>query len=466
LNVKIIAVKALRLITPLLFFASWALAIPSSSVLPPQLSTISVLPVLLQLSTEPVHEEIPDAQGGFFLVWGDSASVSGAHLLGKHFTAQGRLTGSFKEMLLVPQMETLEDWAAFPDGTGGLAIAWVAAGQLSVRRFSEALEPKFQSLVVSRQFPKRPAGIPADGGALDLVWAENQSTSRHVLKAQRIDAQGRTLWTEGGMPFSIGASLETYSRLQSDNAGGFIVAWYDVRDDKGISRFRIQRINAAGQLLWGSLGRTVIAPVLDSHPTPAMEPLGAGRIVVGWTAPEANAMRFFTQAFDLRGLPVQNAPPRAVSALPVNNSETVLYGDERGNVWTAWTDWRNEQNWLVYLKKLPPTGEAVWQRPAMLSVYVENQRFPKIASDGRDGLFGIWIGDRLGKSGLYAQELDEDGDRQWGEYGRLIAEVHHPRPPQLKTLSEAKALAVWSDQLGKDQWTLNAAILDAGPEPH
>jgi hypothetical protein len=456
--------KPLHALVLLAWVAPLARGVLPTSPAMTAVSTISVLPILLESTVEPIHEEVPDAHGGFFLVWSDSSAISGARLFGKHFDVHGQTVGTFKETLLVPQVESAQDWIAFPDGWGGLALAWVAGGQLSVRRFSEGLDPVIHAIVLSRELPKRPSGVEGGGGALDLVWSEDQNDSQHILKAQRIDAEGRIIWAEGGVPFSRGASLETRAEIQSDNAGGLIIAWYDVREDKNVSRMKIQRLSIAGQPLWGAYARTVVAPVYNLRRPPALEALGEGRVVVGWLAPEANAMRFFTQAFELTGDPVSAEAPRPVSAFPINNSESLLYGDDRGNVWVAWTDNRSDQTWAVLLKKLPPSGEAVWRKPAQFSDYAENQRYPALATDGREGIFGLWIGDRLGKQTIYAQHLDEDGDAQWGEYGRAVASVQHAHPVRFKALAEGLALAIWSDELKKGQWTLNAALLDAGPE--
>jgi hypothetical protein len=414
------------------------------------------------MSTEPIHLEVPDAHGGFFVVWGDSVAASGARLLGKHFDAHGQSIGNFAETLLVPQIESVQDWSAFPDGWGGLALVWVAGGRLSVRRYGDSLEPVIHETILSRQSPKRPTGVEGGGGALDLAWAEEQSENRRVLKAQRIDADGRIVWAEGGVPFSLNASLKTRSTVQPDNTGGLLMAWYDDNEAKDQSRLRIQRLSIAGQPLWGPRGITVAAPVYDFTSKPAMEPLGEGRIVMGWDAPQANAMSFFTEAFELSGAPMDNAPPRAVSALPTDKGDALLAGDDSGNVWVAWSDFRNGHDWTVFIKKLPPTGEALWRKPATLSDYAEDQRFPAMASDSREGIFGVWVGNRLGKVSVYAQHLNDDGAAQWGTYGRLVADTRRGRRPHLKALAEGHALVVWTDEVKSGVWTLNAAFLDAG----
>lgn len=465
-NDKIIPVSRLRLTTAgLLFCCAFAGAAATPNT-PPDGSTVTVLPVLLQLSTAPIHEEVPDAHGGFFLVWVDSAPITGPRLMGSHFDTHGRTVGEFKQTLLVPAVSTIHDWIAFPDGWGGLALVWSSGNQLWVQRYGENLEPVIHAVMLSRTSPRRPAGVEGGGGALDIVWAEDQSDDNHLLKAQRIDADGRPIWPEGGVAFSNGASFQTRAHVQSDNAGGLIVAWYDTREDKNVSRMKIQRLSIAGRPLWGAYAKTVVAPVYDLRIEPALEALGEGRVVVGWDAPAANALRYFTQAFELTGEPVNHQPPRPVSAIPVDKAEAILYGDDRGNVWVAWTDYRNQRYWTLFVKKLPPTGEAVWQKPGILSTYTENQRFPALTTDGREGIFGIWIGDRLGKVALYAQHLNADGNAQWGDYGRPLADLHRAAwHPRLKALNEGQALAVWVDEPRDGTWTLNAALLDAGPEP-
>lgn len=66
---------------------------------------------------------------------------------------------------------------------------------------------------------------------------------------QRVDAQGKVLWAEGGVPLGItkgGGECSTNPLIINDGAGSAIVIWEDLR--KGLMNIYAQKIDADGNL--------------------------------------------------------------------------------------------------------------------------------------------------------------------------------------------------------------------------
>jgi len=76
--------------------------------------------------------------------------------------------------------------------------------------------------------------------------------------AQRVDAKGKVLWVEGGVPLGItkgGGECPTNPLTVSDSSGGAIIIWEDLR--KGLMSMYAQKIDADGNIKWQPGGEEV-----------------------------------------------------------------------------------------------------------------------------------------------------------------------------------------------------------------
>jgi hypothetical protein len=94
-----------------------------------------------------------------------------------------------------------------------------------------------------------PRGKVEDDSPKALLWD---------ICAQRLDAQGNTLWTENGIRLGItegGGQCPTNRVVASDGAGGAIAIWEDLR--KGLTSVYAQKINTDGNIKWQPGGEEV-----------------------------------------------------------------------------------------------------------------------------------------------------------------------------------------------------------------
>ncbi len=82
---------------------------------------------------------------------------------------------------------------------------------------------------------------------------------RLILYAQKIDANGNILWTVDGVPVSEYSSPTPgsviYYNVVPDGEGGAYAVWQ--RNWFGYDQIRAQRIDADGNILWGSTGAII-----------------------------------------------------------------------------------------------------------------------------------------------------------------------------------------------------------------
>ena len=166
-----------------------------------------------------------DGSGGAIVVWQEShyEPPPAEHIFAQRINSEGNLSWGQDGVLLytTPEEVYAEEPKVISDGSGGAIAVWM-----------QVPEGKIES------------GMP-EALLCDLC-------------AQRVDAQGKVLWTDNGVPLGItkgGGALPCNHLVVSDDAGGAIVIWEDLR--KGLMSMYAQKIDAEGDIKWQPGGEEV-----------------------------------------------------------------------------------------------------------------------------------------------------------------------------------------------------------------
>jgi len=116
-------------------------------------------------------------------------------------------------------------------------IQWPEGGIL-VSRFKSSFSPLFE--IVSNN----------SGGAIIVFRYYDEEIKRYLLQAQKVDAKGKVLWQEEGVPVTE-LSAGRFSVIPDGHEGAY-VAWYVSRYGPLLSY--VQRINSEGKRMWGDRG--------------------------------------------------------------------------------------------------------------------------------------------------------------------------------------------------------------------
>jgi len=129
-------------------------------------------------------------------------------------------------------------------------------------------------------------GMVEDGAGGAIIFY----TSRVVLRAQRIDANGYKLWDE----YSLSGWEDTYHHVVSDGSGGAI----------NVGTRRAQRIDATGRAMWGHDGTMVLDPLVSGLYSISAD--GCGGILISWVLREFEygPRTAYVQRVDPEGKPV------------------------------------------------------------------------------------------------------------------------------------------------------------------
>jgi uncharacterized repeat protein (TIGR01451 family) len=355
----------------------------------------------------------------------------------------------------------------FSDGSGGAFIAWEDHywGSVMIQRINE----DGQSLWGNNGFPIAPAEwyqlIPrmvSDGaGGVIVAWVDGRNGwcgpsffAECEIYAQRIDASGKRLWQEGGVPICTAPSNQGTSgiAITSDGAGGAIIAWEDARPPKCCTVFS-QRVNANGQTMWAPDGIPVVP-----EPTRMIGPIGAPKIV---SDAEGGAI--------VAWLNWQVEPP-PISVQRINEHGELLWptkGIDVGFPAYTWFDVTSTgegggaigfqiyeaEKYGISTQQVGANGQILWQAGGVPVAVDRHYRLnPKVISDGAGGVIITWEDERNkeasdnGNFDIYAQRVDATGQVLWQTNGIPICTApYNQMKPRLIGDGLGGAIIAWQD---------------------
>jgi hypothetical protein len=224
-------------------------------------------------------------------------------------------------------------------------------------------------------FPKI---APDDSGGTIIVWQHYLSPppGQVYLYAQKLDANGDPQWTADGVSLcsfnvDMGGFPDGLHEIAPDGFGGAIVVFND--NPWGDSQIYAQRVDANGNLLWGTNGVDVRNIAGSAGVNPHIASDGSGGAIITWE--------------DFR------------------NGDPVT-----GN------------GWGVYAQRVDASGNPQWTANGITVCNIAggNSQIPRIASDGSGGAIITWIDFRSGSSKVYTQRVDASGNLQWAANGVLL----------------------------------------------
>lgn len=317
------------------------------------------------------------------------------------------------------------------------------------------------------------------GGAI-IVWVDWRSTGTNVstgadVYAQRINSLGQPLWNINGTKICNEASDQLNPKLVSDGAGGAIIVWEDYRSGTSWDLYA-QRINSTGLIDWINSG-VPICTMAWNQLAPSISSDGAGGAVIAWQDLRSTSTTdIYAQRILSTGTVLWGANGTAVSTASDNQNSPTIATVLPGEYIITWEDRRNTVNFDIFAQRMNSTGQAKWTANGVgISNAGNNQRFPRIISDGVGGAIITWEDYRSSNYDIYAQRVNYTGQVQWITDGTPICTATQTQVNQ-KMVSDGAggAIIAWQDFrtggyndvyaqkinfTGQVQWTLNGVAV-------
>jgi hypothetical protein len=212
------------------------------------------------------------------------------------------------------------------------------------------------------QWQMAPRIISDGAGGAIITWHDYRSEIQWEIYAQRIDTAGNALWAADGVPIcTIAAGGGYYPRIVSDGAGGAIIVWEDWRNGSEGDIYA-QRVDANGDTLWPANGLPICEAV-EGQEDPNLVAVGYGGAIIAWTDQRRGASDrdIYAQRIDGSGQIhwALDGVPLCIAANYRHNIDLVSDGAEGAII--AWDDERNlppgaESEWDIYAQQVNFNG--------------------------------------------------------------------------------------------------------------
>jgi hypothetical protein len=278
--------------------------------------------------------------------------------------------------------------------------------------------------------------IPGPDGGFIVAWTEevDASTMEFDIYAMKMDSHGDPAWPSPAAVCTA-ASYQGFAQIASDGLGGAIIVWIDSREgwveDYSNMNIYADRINGDGQSLWAING----IPICDASSWqiyPKAAPDGTGGAVIAWDDQRNGNSQVFSQKVNQAGqlVWIPNGVlvadiPYAPQGIPYGQGDPEIASDGFGGALVVWADFRAVSNIDVYAQRIDQTGNRAWGMEGLALARMPGEQFSAhvITSGSGGGIFS-WADSRDGDGefDVYAQKVDPTGAILWPADGLAVAQ--------------------------------------------
>jgi hypothetical protein len=251
----------------------------------------------------------PDGSGGVIAVWEEfqyppeakpGETISTGRIYAQKINSEGKLDwGDSVLIYTTPENTFAESPQIAGDGSGGAIVVWHQAPvrriedgspealimDVLVQRVDSSGEILWQenglpleiNKAAGRALPIEPRAVSDNSGGAIIVWRDMRIRTVNManLYAQRIDASGDVLWQPGGINVSADA-INPGHMIVSDGTGGALVSYFFSETRKDL---HVQKVGADGKTIWPENGVQVAGGDYSGY---SIAPDGQGGVIIGW----------------------------------------------------------------------------------------------------------------------------------------------------------------------------------------
>lgn len=340
------------------------------------------------------------------------------------------------------------------DGTGGMIVVWEdrrsGNAEIFAQRVNSLGVPLWTAdgvVVCDANGDQLLPSIISDGaGGAIVAWQDRRNGTDFDIYAQRIDANGVSLWAVNGVQLSGTVDNQFAPHLVSDEANGAIVVWEDRRNGVDYNIFA-QRVDGAGSVLWLADGESVVSSA-EHQLTPRVVGDNAGGAIIVWADyRSASHYDVYAQRLIASGAPQWTANGVVVVNAAGNQFSPSIVADGAGGAVAVWQDYRNSADFDIYAQRLDANGAMQWAVNGFaISVASGNQVSPSVVRDDGEAFIVGWEDYRNGNADIYAQRISAAVSVSWTANGLAVCNTSGNQNSLHMTTDDSNgAILVWRD---------------------
>ncbi len=270
-----------------------------------------------------------------------------------------------------------------------------------------------------------PRGTATSDGAVIVVWEDLRNQPDYPdLYAQKIDANGNLLWDANAVAVSIEEYAQQDPRITADNNGGAIIVWDDTRDGNAPNfDTYAQRLDANGNVLLDANGL-----IICDEPG---EQLGSiikfsnDNAYINWLDARNGSHGIYYQVLDnTNQLVMEDGGKEVFWGLSGDALKDQFIIVERENdIVAIWADTRYASfGYQIFYQIINSDGILATETADLngfslteLTYGSQSQPSATVTPDGQ--VCVVWEEQRTAYPKVYAQLIDVDGSRLWGDTG-------------------------------------------------
>lgn len=387
------------------------------------------IPVANGPGDEVQNTMLPDGQGGMILAYTHSY-VEDKDVYAKRFDANGNMTWAAPLALAVAPGDQFGVRMAALSG-GDFMFTWtdqraddpdIYAQKINLAGEIQWPDP-FIVYVEQDTIPQKNVRIQATSdNAAVLVWEDFRLDSQTAdLFAQKIAADGTKLWGEAGIALATAEFSQIGQRMDADNNGGVYIVWDDLRNGNSPNEdVYAQHLNSAGQALWTPGGKAICT--MPNEQNGGLIKVSGDNVFINWMDIRNGSVGIYYQVLDANGNELLepngkqvfwglsgDAPKKEYMILPRSNDSVVIWQDTR---------FAND-GYRIFFQFLSEDGQtALETNGRQVTLQSEGkQEFSHAVVTDNDQIALVWVDGREEYPNIYAQLIDVNGDRLWGDGG-------------------------------------------------
>jgi hypothetical protein len=341
------------------------------------------LPDGVALSVEAADQENPqitsDGAKGAIVVWEDKRdeATQGTDIYTQRIDSLGSVW-AHGGIPICTATETQHQVQIASDGAGGAYIAWLdyRSGPLSFHIYMQRVDangiPQWTAdgiPICTAPNSRHTLHMIADGeGSAIIAWSDRRDW--YDIYAQKVDADGTTLWTADGAGVCIYPQWQYLCKLTPDGGGGAICVWQD--DRHGQWDIYARRISSAGDTLWTANGVPICTQTNIQY-SPQIIADGDGGAIIAWEENRTGSdPDIYAQRIDSNGIVQWTADGVGLCAASASQNFPRMTTDGARGAIVAWIDSRSESTngKDIYIGAVSDSGRV--KVPALLRNFAAN----------------------------------------------------------------------------------------------